>query len=572
MVEDKGFYLKQLVQSVQAQRQGVEHTYQLLAEWIKPSQTGFYGKHANSENEIANYYSKVKDQTAKIEHEKTVDFLTSSAFPFKSSFANFTTGDIKQDEQKDTAEELYELRKDFQYKIRKKTNLFTMIRQVMDAFCLFGVACVTFEKDGDEVIYKNVPPRRLYFTVDDHDRVDAIYVESWIHKDQWLAKFNEPIVEPDHILQDYVQVWSAHLPVNGKYNLEKILGEPVNRRNGYICIDFQIAPTGLDEMQLKKLRDEGKAVEDHQLHDLVYVDGVKHYDYKPFFVARTGDMMDSQYPISKVIVAIPLIRRLQSANKYIYAGAAVNSNPAMLIPNTGMDKSSVIASKLKSGEIIGYNHEEMPADAVRPVHTGVKLQEILQERDDLRAMLKEVFLAYARQYNPEPTQPRAAATVNQSEIERQRLLGDLSAEIQREIVEPIVEIALKLLRIKHGDYEVNFISPLMQYIKNEDIAAVHQYMALLAPVLQADPNLAMALDGHTMLKDISTLFNRERYVLDREEYERKIQQQQSRQNLEAAGKAAPAMQEGADQGGGGDSGLGLALGQTLGETEGILGE
>jgi len=353
----------------------------------------------------------------------------------------------------------------------------------LDLGC-FGTGCLYEEEDPQDIVrFYSRPIGEVYIAEDDRERVDTVYRKFKLTARQayekWGDAAGEEVTKALENKKYYEQLEFVHC-VMPRY--ERTAGKE----------DSQNMPWVSYYIEYTKRR-------------LISESG---YNEFPFFVPRFNKHNDDAYGSSPAMVSFPDIKMLNKMDETLIRAAQIVIDPPISVPHDGY------MMPINWGPRgINYKLRANSDEKIEPLITGANIPVGMEMEEQRRLAIKkaffvDLFLLLAEKQN------MTATEVTQRVEEKMLILAPTLGRLMSELLDPIITRTLNIL-IRAGkvlpppqgltDYKIEYTSPLARAQKMEDIKAINNTIAMIAPVAQAIPEALDKINVDVFVDTIASI-------------------------------------------------------------------
>ena len=353
----------------------------------------------------------------------------------------------------------------------------------LDLGC-FGTGCLYEEEDPQDIIrFYSRPIGEVYIAEDDRERVDTVYRRFKLTARQAYEKWGEAAGEE--------------------------VAKAMENKKFYEHINF------VHCVMPRYEREAGKEDSQNMPWVSYYIEETKRrlisesgYNEFPFFVPRFNKHNDDAYGSSPAMVSYSDIRMLNDMDKTIIQAAQITIAPPISVPHDGY------IMPIKWGpRAINYKLRASADEKIEPLLTGVNLPVGMEMEEQRRLAIKKAFFVDLFLLLAEKTN-MTATEVSQRVEEKMLILAPTLGRLMSELLDPIITRTLNIL-IRAGkvlpppqgltDYKIEYTSPLARAQKMEDIKAINNTIAMIAPVAQVIPECLDKINADVFVDTIATI-------------------------------------------------------------------
>jgi hypothetical protein len=274
----------------------------------------------------------------------------------------------------------------------------------------------------------------------------------------------------------------------------------------------------------------------------------------PFAVPRWDTSADELYGRSPGMIALPDAGTLQAMGKtLLVAGQKAVDPPLIAVDDAvlGTPRSFPGGISYTDGEA----WRELGGPPIRPLLTGADIPLGREMQNDTRDQIWAAFFRNVLQL------PVAAPAMTATEIlERKeefiRTIGPVFGRLESDYIGQVVERVFNIMKragafpeppeiLAGREIRFDFVSPVQQARKQIEAAGAARSIELLAPFIQADPEIMDNFDGDAIARDVPDIFGTPiKWLRSRERVE---EMRQGRAQAEQAGALAAGAEQLAGQ-------------------------
>lgn len=236
----------------------------------------------------------------------------------------------------------------------------------------------------------------------------------------------------------------------------------------------------------------------------------------PFATPRWDTESGETYGRSPGMLALPDSRTLQQQGKTILKAGHMAVEPPLMAPH----ESIIRGPSLVPGGITYYNAAALRntglRDPIRPLFTGAQLPLAREMQQDVR---EQIFAAFFRNVLNLPVNgPAMTATeIIERKEEFVRALGPVFGQLEADYIGAIAERVFGLMQragafrpppdvLSDRNVRFELVSPIQRARKQIEAAAMTQSFEVLAPIVEAQPQILDNIDGDRMIRDIPDIY------------------------------------------------------------------
>lgn len=478
------------------------HTeWEELSEIFSPGMQNFvthtkpWKKRNNSIDGHAPYYA-----------QKLTSYLFGQATNPATKFVKFDVADFDVKLTKSEQLELDELnRRVLRTFASSKSNFASSIQEALFSSIIFGPGALYIDNQlGRDIKFKALPLSQIYFSENDAGHVDTLFREFKFSAKQLVQAF-------------------------GKENVsEKVRTCLVSNPEEM----FTVLHCTYPNMDSKKTKD--KYLSYYIELDTNHILEKQELSSFNFIVFRWSKHIGEKYGHGQGKLALTAIRHLSHIRRENAKSLSFNNNPVMLTADDGV----IIPESITPGMVIqgamssldGQRRLEMWNPGGNS-QAGLALYE--QEKD----LLAKLFFAEDLNLPVDRTR-RTATEVSIMRNDQIRFLTPHMARLTNELLKPMAELVVQLLAengefddfetdILNYELEPDFLGPLSQLLKFEDVRATQQFLQSILPLAEIDNSILESIDFQKIVEDTRQGTGTPSHVMRSEEEVESIRQQKA---------------------------------------------
>lgn len=387
-----------------------------------------------------------------------------------------------------------------------RSRFSSSIQQVLDSSITFGPGVLFINNDlGHDITFKSIPLSQVYFAENDKSVPDTVYREFTFTARQIQMAFPNAILSESVLSalktkqeQDFTVVHCIYPNPDSKSSRDK-----------YISIYYE---------------DMGETELDSQL-----------LSHNPIVINRWTSHTGEKYGHGQGKLALKSIRKLSKTSEQNLLAQELSNRPPLMIANDGV----IIPDSIDPGSIIIGMREMDGVPLIQPLQLsgGVQVGQYMYEQ--MKALVGNFFFADDIALPVDKTR-RTLGEVNEIKGDQLRFLTPQIARLLDELFKPMAEIVLQLL-IENGemsdlqtdiikyDLEPEFLGPITQLLKMEDVRAAQNFLQTVLPMVQIDPSIVDRIDFDMFIQDTRKGTGTPAYIVRSDEEVAKIQQAKAQQ-------------------------------------------
>lgn len=501
--------------------------WQEVTEHVFPRKRNvFEGRH-QTQGEKRN--QKIYDATARKANNVLASALHGMLTNPSTQWFGLTTGIDQLDNDK-TIREWLQLTTRRVIQVLNNSNFQTEIHEVYLDLGSIGTASLRIEEDDDNIVSFQARPIYEHWVKENHKGlIDTVSRELKYTGRQIEQKFNmEKVAE--------------RLDPVDKLKLQKFEEDPDKEWNILHMVmpkkDAEELPTNMSRFDFVSVY----VVEDMEI--TLDTKGFKEFPYAtPRWTKTSGEM----YGRSPAMESLPDIKMINEMMKtHIRAGQKI-VDPPLMVPDDGM----MLPIRTIPGGLNYYRAGT--GDRIEPLNIGGRLDINDVMMEETRKSIREAFFIDQLQLLEGPQM--TATEVLQRTEEKLRLLGPILGRLHFELLRPLIDRVIGIMgrkgelpenppqELQDINLEVQFSSMIARAQKASEADNIQRIVGIMAPIVQAQPEVMDNIDGDGLLKFVGNVFNAptEMFRSDsdvegvREQRQEQINQQQQleQQNLQS---------------------------------------
>lgn len=439
--------------------------------------------------------TKVFDTTAIKANETLASALQGMLTNPSTQWFDLTTGIPELDNRKAVRQWLQKaVRKIIQ--VLNNTNFQTEIHEVYIDLGSIGTASLRMEEDDESMVRFQARPIYESYVKENHKgMVDTLSRELKLTSRQIKQKFNFEKAAKRLDEMDVMKLNKFDQDADKEWNIIHFVGPKE---------DFpkELLPASTRRFKIVSL---------HIVEDLDIVIEAKGFKEFPYAVPRWGKTSGEIYGRGPGITALPDINMINEMMKTHIRAAQKIVDPTLQVPDDGM----LLPIKTIPGGINYYRAGT--GDRIEPLNTGGRLDISQQIMEDVRRSIREAFFIDQLQLLEGPQM--TATEVLQRTEEKLRLLGPVLGRLHFELLKPLIDRVLGIMgrrgelppnppaELKDIDLQVEFSSMIARAQKASEADNIQRVVGIMAPFVEAQPEIMDNIDGDGLLKFVGNIFN-----------------------------------------------------------------
>lgn len=408
------------------------------------------------------------------------------------------------------------------YDTLNSSNFAQQIHEVYLDLGTFGTACLYEEEDPQDIVrFYSRPIGEIYIAEDDRERVDTIYRKFKLTARQAYEKWGDAAGEE--------------------------VKKAIENKKYYELIEF------VHCVMPRYERDVSKSDSANMPYVSYYIDKTKRrlisesgYNEFPFFIPRFNKHNDDAYGSSPAMTCYADVKMLNKMDETIIKAAQIVVDPPISVPNDGY------LLPIKWGpRAINYKLRASADDKIEPLLTGANIPVGMEMEEQRRTAIKKAFFVDLFLLLAEKQQ-MTATEVTQRVEEKMLILAPTLGRLMSELLDPVISRTVnilarsgRLLPPPQGleDYKVEYTSPLARAQRLEDIKAINNTIAMVAPVAQVIPEALDKINVDVFVDEVAKINNVPPEMIRTDEEVEKVRQaradvQQAQMQMQAAQQIA----------------------------------
>jgi hypothetical protein len=494
-------YILDIYKTLCSQRAVYETEWEELARIYTPGMQSFQSKSKPWEIETRSI-----DGHAAYFKQKLVSHVFSQSVNPQTKFVKYSVSDKKVVLTKEEEIELDEINSRILQKFASsRSNFSTAIQQCIESGVVFGPGVLYVDnKIGDGIKFKTLPLSQCYVAENDSGLVDTIY-----RKFKFTAK---QLVQSFGITNVSKTVQATH-----EANPEE---------------EFEVLHCIYPNKESKKLRDKYLAyyVELGNEHVL----DKQYLSHFPCVVFRWASMIGEKYGHGQGKLSLTSVRMLSKARQQSILAKELANRPILLTSDDGV----LIPNPLNPGMVIeGGMMDGQKRIDILPIQGNIQAGDDIYQRE--LELLGQIFFAEDIATPIDKTR-RTAVEINTMNNDRFRFMTSHIAKLIDQLFKPMADLVLQLM-VENGEFndlktkvldldlEPEFLGPITQLLKMEDVRATQNFMQSVLPMVQLDPSIINRINFDMFVKDTQKGTGTPSYILRSDEEVEAIQAQQQAQ-------------------------------------------
>lgn len=380
--------------------------------------------------------------------------------------------------------------------VYNNTNFQNQINEVYLDLGSMGTAALRIEADKEKIITFTARPIYEHWIKEDHKgMVDTISREYKLTGRQLKQKFN-------------FEKAAKRLDPEDTLKLQKFDDDPEKQWN---LINYIAPRNEFDKNEIPGGARRFKWTSIHVVEDLEISLEVSGFEEFPYAVPRWTKTSHEEYGRSPATQALPDIKMINEQMRTHLRAAQKMVDPPLQMPDEGM----MMPIKTSPNGLNYYRAGT--GDRIEPLITGGRIDISFEVMQDVRRRIKEAFFVDQLQLAEGPQM--TATEVLQRTEEKLRLLGPTLGRLHHELLIPMIERSIDIMaragelppdppeQLKDLRLEINFSSQIARAQKASEADNITRVIGIMAPIVEAQPEIMDNIDGDGMLQFMGNLFN-----------------------------------------------------------------
>lgn len=274
----------------------------------------------------------------------------------------------------------------------------------------------------------------------------------------------------------------------------------------------------------------------------------------PFAVPRWDTNADELYGRSPGMIALPDANTLQAMGKTLLVAGQKSVDPPLI----AVDDAVIGTPRTFPGGISytdGEAWRELGGPPIRPLLTGANIPLGREMQNDTREQIWAAFFRNVLQL-PVSAPAMTATEILERKEEFIRTIGPVFGRLESDYIGQVVERVFNIMKragafpeppeiLAGRELRFDFVSPVQQARKQIEASGAARSIELLAPFIQADPDIMDNFDGDAIARDVPDIFGTPiKWLRSREAVE---ERRQGRAQSQQAGALAEGVEQLAGQ-------------------------
>jgi len=232
------------------------------------------------------------------------------------------------------------------------------------------------------------------------------------------------------------------------------------------------------------------------------------YYEQPYIIARFSKLAGEHYGRSPAWSCLPDVKMVNAMKETMIRSSQLNAAPPMLLADDG------VMSPLKitpNGVIMGgISMDGM--ERVKPLMMGNNLAINDNMIQQVQKSIRDMFYIDAFIFRDQAMMTATEARLRQQE--QLRLLAPHIGRIQSEFLFPLIEKVFNILlrrgilgtvpeELRGREWSVDYISPLALLQKSQDVQSIQNFLSMLLPLSQVNPDVLDSVDFDKAIKTMA---------------------------------------------------------------------
>jgi len=467
------------LETLKSERSSYESYWQEIGKYCIPRKAYITKTRTPGERYSADVYDSTAIQSALVLAAGLHSYLTNPA----SKWFALSVNDMEVDKSKELDEWLTGAENTI-YNVLNGSNFSQQIHELYLDLATFGTACIYEEEDPKDIVrFYSRAIGEIYISEDDRERVDTVYRKFKMTARQayekWGDDAGEEVKKAIENKKYYEHIEFVHC-VMPRYERDASKEDSANMP----WVSYYI------EYNKRRLISESG------------------YNEFPFFVPRFNKHNDDCYGSSPAMVSFPDIKMLNEMDKTIIRAAQIVIDPPISVPHDGYIMPIKWAPRG-----INYKLRASADEKIEPLITGANLPVGFEMEEQRRTAIKraffvDLFMLLADKQNMTATE--VAARVEEKMLILAPTLGRLISELLDPIITRTLNILLRNQLIppppmELDSYKIEYTSPLARAQRMEDIKAINNTIAMIAPIAQGIPTVLDKINADKFADEIASI-------------------------------------------------------------------
>lgn len=409
-----------------------------------------------------------------------------------------------QDEKLNENTQVKEWLSDTEKRMYNQFNQSNFNQQIHELYLdlgVFGVACMYEEEDEVEGIrFYARDIAEIYLCENEKEKVDTVYRKFKLSARQAFEKWGE---EAGEVVKNFMDKKDYDRQVEFIHCVKPRYERDVNKSDS------------------KNMPWESTYIEKSKKH-LITQSGYREFPYfTPRFNKNSGDVWGS----SPTMVLYSDIKMLNEMVKVLIRSAQKQVDPPLVLPHDGY------LLPIKYGPAaLNFRLKGTADDKIEPLATGANISIGLEIISQWQQIVKKGYFVDLFLLLADPARKDMTATeVMQRVEEKMLILAPVLGRLMNEFLDPLINRTFNIMWrtgkllpppqiIQNVPYQIEYISPLARAQKLDQMKSINSFIALIAQIAVAKPDVLDNVNEDAIVQDIQDLYGvNPKYVHDAEE-------------------------------------------------------